>query len=73
MMTMRRHPFDPVSAALGILSLVAGLVVLFGEAADVDTRGGGWIAVGAVLVGLAIIPWRRQPGRDGAADEDPIG
>jgi len=61
---MRRHPFDPVSAALGVLALAAGLLVLLGDAAAVDTRGGGWIAVAAVLVGLAIIPWRRPPRQD---------
>ena len=49
---MPRHPFDPVSAALGILSLVAGVLALLGDAARLDTRGGGWIAVAAVLVGL---------------------
>ena len=56
---MSRHPFDPVSAALGIFALVAGLFVMLGEAADVDARGPWWIAGAAVLVGLAIIPWRR--------------
>ena len=60
---MERHRFDPVSAALGIAAVTFGVVVMAGEAADVDTGGGWWIAVAAVLVGLAIIPWRRPSGR----------
>jgi hypothetical protein len=71
---MRRHPLDPVSAALGILTVTAGLLVMLGESADIDTSGGWWIAVAAVLVGIAIIPWRLRPSAprpdaDGAADE----
>lgn len=61
---MRRHSFDPVSAALGIFAVVAGLFVMLGEAAEVDARGPWWIAGAAVLVGLAIIPWRRGPAKD---------
>ena len=64
---MPRHPFDPVSAVLGILALAAGLLVAAGEVAHLDTRGPWWLAAATVLVGLAIIPWRRQ-GRSNAAD-----
>ena len=32
--TVQRHPFDPVSAALGVLAVLAGLLVTLGEAAD---------------------------------------
>jgi hypothetical protein len=59
---MRRHPLDPVSAALGILTVTVGLLVMFGESVGIDTSGGWWIAVAAVLVGIAIIPWRLRPG-----------
>ena len=58
-LTVHRHPFDPVAAALGILAIVAGLLVALGEAVDLDTDGPWWLAGAAVLVGLAIIPWRR--------------
>ncbi|MET0326946.1 MAG: hypothetical protein ABW219_17150 [Ilumatobacteraceae bacterium] len=61
---MSRHPFDPVSAVLGVLALTAGLLVVVGDAVDVDTGGGRWIAVAAVLVGLMIIPWRRRAPSD---------
>jgi hypothetical protein len=64
MISMRRHPFDPVSAALGIVAVTAGLLALFGDAADIGTRNGQWITVAAVLVGLVIIPWRRDPRGD---------
>jgi hypothetical protein len=57
---VRRHPFDPVSAALGVLAVVAGLLVMLGEAADLETDGSWWFAAAAVVVGLAVIPWRRR-------------
>lgn len=57
---MARHPFDPVSAVLGIITVVGGLLVALGEAADVDTTGSWWLIAAAVLVGLVIIPWRRR-------------
>ena len=62
---MPRHPFDPISAVLGILAVTTGLFVLLGAPVDVDNHGGGWIAVLIGLIGLAIIPWhrpRRDPG-----------
>jgi hypothetical protein len=58
---MARHPFDPVSAVLGILTILGGLLVVLGEAADVDTTGSWWFTAAAILAGLAIIPWRRRP------------
>jgi hypothetical protein len=62
---MQRHSFDPVSAAIGVLAVILGLLVLTGELSGFDSEGGWWIAVAAVIVGLAIIPWR---GRDERAD-----
>lgn len=59
---MDRHPFDPVSAVLGILAVLAGLLVVLGEAADVDTTGAWWLTGAAILVGVAIIPWRHRSG-----------
>jgi hypothetical protein len=57
---VHRHPFDPVSAVLGILAVAAGLLVTLGEPTDLDSRGPWWLAGAAVLVGVAIIPWRRR-------------
>ena len=62
---MQRHQFDPISAVLGVLAVVLGLLVLTGELAAFDSDGVWWIAVAGVIVGLAIIPWR---GRDERAD-----
>ena len=56
---MPRHPFDPVSAAVGIVIVTFGVAVMAGEAVDVDTRDGDPPATAAVLVGVAILPWRR--------------
>ena len=67
---MQRHPFDPVSALLGVLAVVAGLLVALGEAADLETSGPWWLAAAAVLVGLALIPWRRRPADIGVAATD---
>jgi hypothetical protein len=55
-----RHPFDLVSAALGVLAVAVGSLVALGQLADLDRRGPWWLAGAAVLVGLAIIPWRRR-------------
>ena len=61
---MHRHPFDPVSAVLGILAVAVGLLVALGELVDLDAAGPWWLAVAAGLVGAAIIPWRRRAGSD---------
>ena len=61
---MRRHPFDSVSAALGALAIALGVLVVSGEAGSFDARGGWWVAAAGVIVGLAIIPWRRRPPAD---------
>jgi len=63
---VHRHPFDPVSAVLGILAVAVGLLVALGELVDLDAAGPWWVAVAAVLVGAAIIPWRRRAGSDAA-------
>ncbi len=67
---MPRHPFDPISAVLGILAVTTGLFVLLGAPVDVDNHGGGWIAVLIGLIGLAIIPWHR-PRRDPRCMDEP--
>ena len=71
---MDRHPFDPLSAALGILAVAAGLLVALGAGDELGTSGPWWFAAAIGVVGLLIIPWRRQasevPGADAAAPGD---
>ena len=62
---MHRHPFDPVSAVLGILTITAGLLVALGGFGDLDSGAPWWLAAAAALAGLAIIPWRRRPSTGG--------
>jgi hypothetical protein len=59
---MQRHPFDPVSAALGALVIVLGLLVALDALdalGDANGSGGWWFTAAAAVVGLAILPWRR--------------
>ena len=69
---MRRHPFDALSAALGVLAVLGGSLVVLGEAVDLDTGGPWWLAVAAALVGLAIIPWRGRAPLDDTATAVPV-
>jgi RsiW-degrading membrane proteinase PrsW (M82 family) len=62
-----RHPFDPVSAVLGIVTVTVGLLVVAGAGRDLGSGGPWWMAAAAALVGLVIIPWRRRRGPDVAA------
>ena len=57
---MRSHPFDPVSAALGLVAGAIGALVALGGTDSIDT--GWWIALGALVLGLGLVPWTR--GRD---------
>jgi hypothetical protein len=64
---MQRHSFDPVSAALGVLAVALGVLVVTGQLGSFDTDGAWWIALAALVIGLAIIPWRRR-----SVDEPPM-
>ena len=57
---MHRHPFDPSSAALGLLTAGLGIAVATDTIDDVGGSWGTWFAAAALLVGLAMVPWRRQ-------------
>ncbi len=65
---MQRHPFDAVSAALGALAIALGALVASGTVGSFDTRGAWWLAGAAIVVGLAIIPWRTPLERLGQED-----
>jgi hypothetical protein len=56
---MQRHPFDTASAALGVVVVVVAALLLV--SADVSW----WLALIAMLLGLAVIPWapRRRVSR----------
>ena len=72
---MSRHVFDPVSAVLGVLAVVAGLLVAIGQAVDLDINTAWLITAAAILIGVAIIPWHRsappQLGEQQASPEEP--
>lgn len=54
---MRRHSFDPLSAALGILAVAIGVLVAAAEIDGLGSDAGAWIAAGVLVVGLGLIPW----------------
>lgn len=62
---MKRHPVDLLSAALGLLTTAIAVVVISGEANGLTDAGPGWFAVAALVLGLALIPWRRAEPDDG--------
>ena len=53
---MNRHPFEPLSAALGIIAIAIGLAVMTGSTDDIASNGGAWLAVPALVLGLGLIP-----------------
>jgi predicted MFS family arabinose efflux permease len=67
---VRRHTFDPLSAALGILAVAIGVLVAAAEFDELGSDAGGWVIAGVLLVGLALVPWSRlRPRR--APDDGP--
>jgi hypothetical protein len=69
---MQRHHFDPVSAALGVLVVALGVLVVTGELGAFDTDGGWWFALAAIVLGIAIIPWRRASGARGEVIDEHV-
>jgi hypothetical protein len=59
---MHAHRFDPISAVLGVVAVIIGAVVMLGATDPLSTDLGPWIAVGALALGIALLPWgRRRP------------
>lgn len=56
---MQRHPFDTVSAVLGVVVVVVAALLMV--SADVSW----WLALLTLVVGLGLIPWsaRRRVSR----------
>ena len=57
---MNRHPIDTLSAALGAVTVGAGVLVMTDALDRIDNDSGWWFAVGALVVGLGLIPWNRR-------------
>jgi hypothetical protein len=67
---MRRHPFRPLDAVLGLAVVLLGvLVAVFGFEDVEDDNVVMWCAIGAAVIGLALIPWPRR--KDPSAVELP--
>ena len=62
---MRSHPFDAVSAAHGLVAGAIGALVAFDATDSIDT--GWWLALGALVIGVGLVPWTR--GRRSDHDE----
>ena len=59
---MHRHPIDTLSAALGAVTVTAGILVMTDTLHRIDDDSGWWVAVAALVVGLGLIPWNRARG-----------
>jgi hypothetical protein len=58
---MRRHPFRPLDAVLGLAVVLLGMLVAVFGFEDVENDNVVvWCAIGAVVIGLALIPWPRH-------------
>jgi hypothetical protein len=57
---MTAHRFDPLSAVLGIVAIVTGVLVMLGDTNPLSSDFGPWIAIGALAIGIALLPWRRR-------------
>lgn len=57
---MTAHRFDPLSAVLGIVAIVTGALVMLGDTNPLSSNFGPWIAIGALAIGIALLPWGRR-------------
>ncbi len=58
---MHRHTIDPLSAVLGLIAIGAGVAVASGRADSLAVNAIWWIAIVALLLGIALMPWSRIP------------
>jgi len=59
---MQSHRFDPVSAVLGLVALVAGITLMAGETVPFDADLGPWLAIVALAFGVVLLPWGMRRG-----------
>jgi len=59
---MTAHRFDPISAVLGIVAIVIGVLVMLGDTDPFASGLGPWITIGALAIGIALLPWGRRRG-----------
>ena len=57
---MHRHSIDPLSAVLGLAATAVGIVVAVGRADSFADDAVWWIALLALLLGVALVPWNRR-------------
>jgi hypothetical protein len=58
---MTRHRIDPLSAVFGLIAVALGAAVAFGRLDSFDVSADGWLlALVPFVLGLALIPWRRE-------------
>ena len=73
---MARHPFDRLSAILGVAAIVAAVLVGSGQLAELNSNGLGVVLAAAVLlIGIAALPWigRREDAAVGAVEPESAG
>jgi hypothetical protein len=57
---VKRHPFDPLSVIVGLALIGLGILVATFGLGELDDEAVAWFAVIALLIGVALIPWRRR-------------
>ena len=67
---MTAHRFDPLSAVLGIVAIITGILVMLGDTDPLSTNLGPWITLGALAIGVALLPWSRRH-RNSVTDDAP--
>jgi len=66
-----RHAIDPLSAVLGLTAVGVGAVVAAGRADSLADNPVWWVAIVALLLGLALVPWSRGNASDREQDNSP--
>jgi hypothetical protein len=63
------HPFQPLAAVVGAVLVALGVLVATFSLGRVDDDALVWVAIAAVLAGVALIPWRRRTATPALPDE----